>query len=90
MDASRLADVVRAIGGEQVTLGAGKVQCCCLLARWTHAKGRDRRPSMVVFPKGQYGEPIYSCLACHDRGSLRDLILFIWSSALLFCMRRAA
>lgn len=79
MDAARLVDVVRGIGGEQVTLGAGKVQCCCLLARWTHSKGRDTRPSMVVFPKGQYGEPIYSCLACHDRGSLRDLILFLWS-----------
>lgn len=79
MDTYRLADVVRAIGGEQVTLGAGKVQCCCLLARWTHSKGRDTRPSMVVFVEGKHGEPIYSCLACHERGSLRDLVLFLWS-----------
>jgi 5S rRNA maturation endonuclease (ribonuclease M5) len=34
---------------------------------------------MVVFPAGKYGDPIYSCLACHEKGSLRDLLCDLWS-----------
>jgi len=56
-----------------------KVTCCCPLAWWTHPKGRDSRPSMVVFTEGERGRPIYTCLSCHDRGSLRDMLLFLWT-----------
>jgi hypothetical protein len=33
---------------------------------------------MVIFVEGRHGDPIYSCLGCHEKGSLRDLLCFLW------------
>ncbi len=79
MDSYRLADIVRGIGGDRVSVAGDRVRCVCLLARWTHAKGYDTHPSMVLFPEGSHGDPIYTCLGCHESGSLRDLILDLWT-----------
>lgn len=78
LSTSQLADIVRGLGGDRVTIRNQKVQCCCLLAPWKHAKGRDRNPSMVVMLEGRHGDPIYTCMSCGEKGSLRDLVLFIW------------
>lgn len=80
MHVSQIESVLRGIGADKVrTVSANKVACACPLARWTHASGRDNRPSFVVFVEGKYGDPIYKCQACHEEGSLRDLLLFIWT-----------
>lgn len=75
MDVSTLARLARDLGATEVKERAGKVQCSCLLAQWTHFGGRDSKPSMVLFPAGKYGDPIYTCLGCHSEGSVRDLVL---------------
>jgi hypothetical protein len=74
----QLAEVARGLGGEQVTYHGGKIQCSCLLAHWTHSGGRDSSPSMVLYVDGRHG-PTYGCLACKESGTLRDLVLFMWS-----------
>jgi 5S rRNA maturation endonuclease (ribonuclease M5) len=71
--------VLRGVGAEQVkVVSHDKVTCCCLLAAWTHPKGRDRRPSMAVLLEAD-GRPHYTCLSCHEHGSLRSLLLFLWT-----------
>jgi 5S rRNA maturation endonuclease (ribonuclease M5) len=81
MDAATIEAVLRGIGAERVrVVSSAKVDCCCPLAFWTHPKGRDSRPSMVVFVEGrESGRPYYTCLSCHEKGSLRDLLLFLWT-----------
>jgi hypothetical protein len=74
----KIAQMLRGLGAREVRLKAAKVECNCLLAPWTHPGGRDSRPSMVVL-QGRYGDPIYACQGCHERGPLRDLLLFLWS-----------
>lgn len=66
------------MGARGVSFGHNRVRCSCLLAPWTHSGGRDSKPSMVVFPEGRYGDPIYACQGCHRDGSLRDLACFLW------------
>jgi 5S rRNA maturation endonuclease (ribonuclease M5) len=80
MDVETVATILRGIGAEQVRIAStAKVVCCCPLAWWTHTKGADRRPSMVVFVGDSERRPYYSCLACHDRGTLRNMLLFLWT-----------
>jgi len=81
VDARTVETILRGIGADQVTVASPeKVTCCCPLAFWTHPKGRDNRPSMVVFVEGdKKGRPYYSCLSCHDKGTLRDMLLFLWT-----------
>lgn len=80
MDAWRIETLLRGIGAERVrVVSDNKVSCACPLAFWTHPKGKDNTPSMVVFTEGQHGDPIYSCQSCHDRGPLRDMLLFLWT-----------
>ena len=78
MDAFTLASMAQILGASQVTTHGTKVQCTCLLAPWTHSGGRDTSPSMVIFVSGRHGDPIYSCLGCHEKGALRDLLCFLW------------
>jgi 5S rRNA maturation endonuclease (ribonuclease M5) len=73
-----IEQVARSLGAE-VHVKGNKIECTCLLAQWTHPKGYDKKPSMVIFPEGRKGDPIYSCQACHKQGSFRDLLCFIWS-----------
>jgi hypothetical protein len=78
--ADDIASLLRSIGAEKVrVVSHNKVSCACPLARWTHTKGSDHHPSFVVFTEGKHGDPIYACQACHDEGSVRDLLLFLWS-----------
>lgn len=78
MDVHKLERVIQALGAK-TSMGAGKVRCQCLLAPWTHTGGRDENPSMVVFPHSMHGGgPVYACLGCHNKGSFRGLILFLW------------
>jgi len=80
MDVGKIESILHGIGAERVrVVGADKVSCACPLARWTHTKGHDSHPSFVVFAKGKHGDPIYACQACHEEGSLRDLLLFLWT-----------
>lgn len=76
MDLGKVEHILRSLGAK-TQAAHGKVRCNCLLAPWTHPRGRDQKPSMVIL-QGKYGDPIYSCLGCHERGSLRDLLCFIW------------
>lgn len=78
MDVYAIESMVRQLGAERISVSGSKVQCSCLLAQWTHSSGRDTSPSMVIFVEGKHGDPIYSCLGCHEKGSLRDLLCFIW------------
>lgn len=78
MDAYTLATMAQGLGASQVTTHGTKIQCTCLLAPWTHRYARDGSPSMVIFVEGRHGDPIYSCLGCHEKGSLRDLLCFLW------------
>jgi hypothetical protein len=73
-----IESAVRDMGASHVTVGNGKVLCSCLLAPWTHATGSDSSPSMAIFPEGRHGDPIYTCLGCHEKGSFRDLLCFMW------------
>lgn len=75
LETETLAALARDLGAVQVRARGDKVQCSCLLARWTHFGGRDEKPSMVLFPSGKRDEAIYSCLGCHERGPVRDLVL---------------
>jgi hypothetical protein len=78
VNVTRLAAIITSLGVKTSVVG-NKVRCNCLLSPWTHPGGRDDSPSMVVFAEGRYGDPIYSCLACHERGSVRDLLCLLWS-----------
>lgn len=78
-DLGTLAAIARDLGAHEVRERSGKVTCSCLLARWTHFGGYDTKPSMVIFPHGRYGEPIYKCMGCHEEGPLRDLVLEHWA-----------
>jgi len=80
ISAETLATIARDLGAREVREKAGKVTCSCLLARWTHYSGSDSKPSMVIFPSGQHGEPIYKCMGCHEEGSLRDLVMELWAA----------
>lgn len=80
LSSTQLAEIVRALGGERITVYPNKVQCSCLLAKWTHSKGRDSHPSMILYPDGEHG-PTYGCLSCGDNGVVRNLILFLWSKS---------
>lgn len=80
MDVHKLESLLRGIGAERVrVIDSRKVACACPLARWTHSKGSDSHPSFVAFVEGRHGDPIYACQACHEEGSIRDLLLFLWS-----------
>lgn len=70
---------MRGIGADSVSVARDRVRCTCVLAKWTHPKGSDTHPSMVVFPEGSRGDPIYSCQACKERGSVRDLLCDLWA-----------
>jgi len=79
MNVYKVESIVRALGAREVsTKDNMKVRCNCLLAQWTHAKGRDSRPSMVILEGGS-GDPIYACRTCHESGPLRDLVLLYMS-----------
>ena len=79
MDAGLVTTLLNSIGAEKVrVVGYNKISCCCLLAPWFHAKGRDSRPSMVIL-EGEDGDPIYKCLGCHQTGSLHHLLLWLWT-----------
>ena len=80
MDTGTLAKIARNLGAVEVREKAGKITCSCLLARWTHSGAHDTKPSMVIFPSGRKGDPIYKCLGCHEEGSLRELTLDIWAA----------
>lgn len=78
MNTGKVEAIVKALGARDVTVKGNKVRCNCLLAQWTHPKGRDTKPSMVIL-EGTYGDPIYACRACHEKGSLRDLLCLYWT-----------
>lgn len=78
MDVHLVESILRGIGADKVRTSGTKVTCCCVLAPWTHAKGSDTRPSMVVMP-GTRGDPIYKCQACHDKGTLEYMLQFLWT-----------
>lgn len=78
MTPGRLQAILHNIGARNTSIARDRVRCSCLLAQWTHPGGKDSTPSMVVFPEGRYGDPIYSCQACHHDGPLRDLVLLLW------------
>lgn len=59
----------------RVVAGAGKVQIPCLFSRWTHPKGKDSRPSMVVYTGDDGRRPRCVCLACHHNDSLSASLL---------------
>lgn len=79
IDLGTLAAIARDLGAHEVKERGGKLTCSCLLARWTHHSRSDSKPSMVIFPQGRYGDPIYKCMGCHEEGSLRDLVLTLGS-----------
>jgi len=74
----RLQAILQTIGARNTSIARDRVRCSCLLAQWTHPGAKDSTPSMVVFPEGRHGDPIYSCQACHRKGALRDLVCFLW------------
>ena len=76
MDVTKVERIIRSLGAK-TEVKNGKVRCSCLLATWTHPGGRDQKPSMVIL-EGKRGDPIYTCLGCHKKGSLRDLLCFLW------------
>jgi len=78
VNTGKVEAIVKALGARDVTVKGNKVRCNCLLAQWTHPKGRDQKPSMVIL-EGTRGDPIYACRACHEKGSLRDLLCFYWT-----------
>lgn len=78
MDRQLVESILRGIGADKVRASGDKVTCCCVLAPWTHSKGVDTRPSMVVMP-GSRGDPIYKCQACHEKGTLEYLLKFLWT-----------
>ena len=78
MTPQRLQAILQTIGAKELSVTRDRVRCSCLLAPWTHPSARDNKPSMVVFPEGRHGDPIYSCQACHAKGSLRDLVCLFW------------
>lgn len=77
MNLHTVDSILQAVGG-RTKVRTGKITCNCLLAPWTHPSGMDESPSMVVFPEGEGGEPIYACMACKRRGTLRRLLFFLW------------
>ncbi len=80
MDTGTLARLARDLGASEVREKAGKVTCSCLLARWTHFGGYDSKPSMVLFPAGRRGDPIFKCMGCHEEGTVRDIVIDHWSA----------
>lgn len=80
MDTATLARIARDLGARDVRERNGKVTCTCILARWTHFGGSDTKPSMVLYPSGRKGDPIFKCMGCHEEGTVRDMVLDIWSA----------
>lgn len=76
MDVGVIEKVLNGIGADRVKVRGRKITCCCVLARWTHQAKRDNSPSMVVYADGDRG-PTYGCMACHETGTLIDLLLFL-------------
>ena len=88
MDVSTIAAILGDIGTKQVKIvSVDKITCCCPLAFWTHTKGRDNNPSMVVRPEGPNERPVYVCLSCHKKGSLRDMLLFLVTKGFFDCLK---
>lgn len=76
MDVGVVEKVLHGIGADRIRVRGQKISCCCVLSRWTHRSGRDNSPSMVVYADGEHG-PTYGCMACHETGTLIDLLLFL-------------
>lgn len=78
MDAYLVESILRGVGGDKVRGHGHKVTCCCLLAPWTHSKGHDDNPSMVVMENFD-GIIVYKCQACHRKGTLEYLLQVLWT-----------
>lgn len=86
MNVVKIETILKGLGARETRVKGNKVTTNCLLAPWTHSKGRDMKPSMVIL-EGRHGDPIYSCRACHRKGTLRDLLCFIWVNTKISTMR---
>ena len=79
MKIEHLEELAVELGASRIRNSGTKIGCTCLLAKWTHKKGRDSNPSMVLFLSGRdIDEPTYSCSSCHKTGTVRDLVIFHW------------
>lgn len=68
--------IIRVLGelGAQNVLGYGEnVQCSCVLAKWSHKGGTDRKPSMGV-SIDEHGESFVNCFGCRFGGTLETLV----------------
>lgn len=80
MTPDQVEDVVRQLGCTKVNINNPKhVVSSCPFAKFTHEKGRDRRPSFYVkynndIENGEDGIPGYKCQTCGKKGSILNLI----------------
>jgi hypothetical protein len=71
--------LLRLYGAEARGWRGGKLEATCPFAPWTHASGKDSKPSFVVM-EGRNNHYSYKCLACGEGGSLPKMV---WRMAAL-------
>lgn len=79
MNAKNVVAFLRAMGADNIRVGDEWVQCSCPLARVTHAKHADERPSFGVSINAK-GRSVYKCFSCSpDVKPLEYLLSRFWS-----------
>lgn len=71
VNSEAIVRLLATLGAEYVQPGKNNIQFTCLLARWTHSKGSDSRPSMGVLI-GSASK--VHCFACGWSGPLHALV----------------
>ena len=67
-----IKQVLTALGAKQFIDSGESVQTNCVLAKWTHEHGTDRRPSMGI--KEDQGMSYFHCFTCNKSGGLMTLV----------------
>ena len=74
MDKHGVMEFLSALGAQQAKVTGEWVQCSCLFAHWTHAKGTDRHPSFgISIHENSPSRGV--CYTCGETHLLYDLVL---------------
>lgn len=73
MNREGVVRVLGELGAENVLSYGENVQCSCILAKWTHRGGTDRKPSMGVSVNDR-DESFVNCFGCRFGGTLEGLV----------------
>jgi len=73
MRLEHIKQFLETLGVPNARQSGDNVVCSCPLARWTHQRGTDRRPSFSI-KITEKGLSLYNCFACGFHGTLLNLL----------------